>query len=99
MYGYEGTAPQVFLDSSYRLNLQLLLNFQLMKLDKDYLKLHHIEKLKQQVDEQKNKLLSKLSLRIQMQKDSFNKLSFGGYFNIDTWAQPFMFIKSCEINL
>lgn len=77
----------------------LLIKFKLMKLDKDYLKLHHIEKLKQQVDEQKSKIISKLSLRILMQKDYFNKLNNGGYFNIDSWLQPFVFIKNCEINL
>lgn len=77
----------------------LLKNFHLMKLDDDYLKLHHIELLKQQVSEQKGKVLSKFSLKIFMKKENFNKLNSNGNFNIDYWMQPFVYLKQSDIKV
>lgn len=77
---------------------EMLKNFQLMKLDEDYLKLHHINLLKQQVKEQQGKFISKFSLKLLMKKESFNKLS-NGNFNPDYWLQPFVFLKEVEITL
>ncbi len=74
----------------------LLLNFQLIKLSSENLKQHHIELLKVQVEEQKKKLFSKLTAKIKVLNDSFNKL-YGIYsstFNADKFLQPFVFVNS-----
>jgi len=77
---------------------ELLKNFHLMKLDEDYLKLQHINLLREQVIEQQKKILSKFTVKMLMKKESFNKLS-NGNFNPDYWLQPFVFLKGKEINL
>ena len=81
---------------------ELILKFQLMKLSDSYLNLHHIELLKQQIEEQRKKGFSKVSAKILMLKDSFNKLygTDAHRFNIDNWLQPFHYLdNSLEINI
>jgi 5'-3' exonuclease len=76
----------------------LVLNYQLIKLDESYLMTHHINLLKKQVDEQNKKVLSKMSARLKLYKDSFNKL-YGTYessFNADKFLQTFVFVSSKE---
>src|SRR5690606_14151515 len=70
----------------------LLLNFRLVKLQEENLKPHHIEILKRQIEEQQDKGFSKLSAKIKMLKDGFDKL-YGIYassFNADKFLQPFV---------
>lgn len=82
---------------------KLLLSYRLMKLDDDYMSLNDIELLIREVDEQKNRQLSKLTAKLKMLKDSFGKM-YGASnmktFNADIFLQPFMFVRSNkEINL
>jgi len=75
---------------------ELILKFQLMKLSESYLSLHHLELLKQQIEEQKNKSFSKMTATILMMKDSFNKL-YGvdaPKFKTETWLQPFHYLDN-----
>lgn len=74
----------------------LLLNFRLVKLQEENLKPHHIEILRKQIDEQKDKGFTKLSAKIKMLNDGFNKL-YGVYansFNADKFLQPFVFVNT-----
>lgn len=70
----------------------MFLLYQVMKLDQDCLKLHHIEILKQQIEEQEQKRLSKIMATVTMNKHCFNKLYNG--FNSEKWLQPFLFVNS-----
>lgn len=74
----------------------LLLNFRLIKLHAENLKPHHIEILRKQIDEQRDKGFSKLSAKLKMLNDGFNKL-YGVYanaFNADKFLQPFVFLTA-----
>jgi|GEM_PF-2097801 len=71
---------------------KMILSYRLMKLDTDCVLPHHIEMIKLQIEEQKTKVLKKLSAKLKVQKDSFNKLYNG--FNDERWLQPFFFLKS-----
>lgn len=71
---------------------KMLLLYQIMKLEEDCLKLNHREILEKQVEEQKEKVFSRLSAKIKLQKDQFNRLYLG--FNDEKWLQPFAFLKS-----
>ena len=71
---------------------KMLLSYRLMKLDTDCVLPHHVDMIKLQVEDQKTKVLKKLSAKLQIQKDSFNKLYNG--FNDERWLQPFFFLKS-----
>lgn len=70
---------------------KMFLLYQVMKLDEDCLKLHHVETLRQQVEEQENKGFSRIAATIMMTKHEFNKLYNG--FSPDKWLQPFAFVK------
>lgn len=70
----------------------MFLLYQVMKLDENCLKLHHIETLRQQIEEQEIKVFSRMSATIMATKHTFNKLYNG--FNIDKWLQPFVFVKT-----
>lgn len=69
----------------------MLLLYQIMKLDEDCMKLNQREILRMQLGEQVNKGFSRMQAKIQMQKSQFNKLYVG--FNDDKWLQPFAFLK------
>lgn len=71
----------------------LLLKYKLMKLEYGNLKYHHIEVLKQQLEEQQHKRFSRMQVRLLMMKDCFHKLYPTGKFSIDKWMQPFMYPK------
>ena len=81
---------------------ELLKKFQIMKLDDDYLKTHHLEILRKQIEEQKNKVPSYLTLQITLMKESFNKV-YGAYsqsFNPINWLRPFKIIHNqIDINI
>ncbi|MEO6305060.1 MAG: hypothetical protein ABIP51_18020 [Bacteroidia bacterium] len=68
------------------------LGYSIMKLDETCMIDEQIEILKLQVDEQENKGFSRLSCKLKMSKNCFNKLYNG--FNDDKWLQPFMFVKA-----
>lgn len=70
----------------------MFLLYQVMKLDENCLKLHHIETLRQQVEEQQDKMFSRLSTQLLLQRHYFNKLYNG--FNDTKWLQPFVFVRS-----
>lgn len=70
---------------------EMLLFYQLMKLDEDCMKLNQRETLRVQIDEQIDKGLSRMACKIQMQKSEFNRLYLG--FHDDRWIQPFAFLK------
>ena len=69
----------------------MFLLFQVMKLDENCLKLHHIDMLGTQLEEQNAKTLSRMSANMLMLRHEFNKLYNG--FNNDKWIQPFAFLK------
>lgn len=69
----------------------MFLLYQVMKLDENCLKLHHIDILRGQIVEQENRGFARIKASITMQKHSFNKLYNG--FNADKWLQPFVFVK------
>ena len=73
-----------------------------MKLDDDYLKTNHLEILRKQIEEQKNKVPSYLTLQITLMKESFNKV-YGAYsqtFNPINWLRPFKIIHNqIDINI
>ena len=68
------------------------LAYSIMKLDESCMIKEQIEILEMQINEQENKGFSRLSCKLKMQKNCFNKLYNG--FNDDKWLQPFMFLKS-----
>lgn len=70
---------------------EMLTAYRVMKLDEDCLMLHHRDIVRVQLDEQMNKSLQRLSAKIKMSKNFFNKLYNG--FNDDKWLQAFVFIK------
>jgi len=70
----------------------MFLLYQVMKLDENCLKLHHIDILRSQVEEQEVRGFSRIKAGITMQKHCFNKLYNG--FNSDKWLQPFVFVKA-----
>lgn len=72
----------------------MFLLFQVMKLDENCLKLHHIETLRQQIDEQNSKSLSKIMSYAVMKRNYFNKLHDN--FNPDKWIQSFAFVRPNE---
>lgn len=67
------------------------LGYKLMKLGNDGLLDEQKELLEMQLAEQEDKSLSRLSLKVKMGKNCFNKLYNG--FNDDKWIQPFLFLK------
>jgi len=75
----------------------LILKYRIMKLDESCLKLNHIELLRQELEEQKNRQFSKLSARMKIIKDSFYKIygqSGIKTFNPDRFLQPFVFVRT-----
>jgi 5'-3' exonuclease len=68
------------------------LAYSIMKLDENCMLEEQRDILKLQIDEQENKGFSRLSCKIKMQKNFFNKLYPG--FNDDKWLQPFVFVKA-----
>jgi 5'-3' exonuclease len=76
---------------------KMILAYNLMKLDENCIIEEQRELIKMQLDEQVNKPLSRLSAKLKMQKNFFNKLYKG--FDDDKWLQPFVFVKTgIEIN-
>lgn len=73
---------------------EMFLLFQVMKLDENCLKLHHITMLREQVDEQSNKVLGRIISYAVMKRNHFGKLYNG--FNPDKWIQPFAFVRGKE---
>jgi 5'-3' exonuclease len=67
------------------------LSYKIMKLDENCLLPEQVEILQNQIAEQENKILSRLSLKIKIKKNPFQKLYNG--FNDDKWIQPFIFLK------
>lgn len=68
------------------------LGYSMMKLNEDCMLPEQVELLEMQVEEQKNKGLSRLSLKIKMKANVFNKLYNG--FNDDNWIQSFVFLRA-----
>jgi len=85
---------KVLKEESTRKNL--LINFRIMKLSSDYLKIHHIDILKTQIEEQRFKITNNISLKILMMKDSFNKLygTYSSLFKPETWMNPFKIVRN-----
>lgn len=77
----------------------LILKYRIMKLEESCLKLNHIEILRKEIEEQKDKQLSKLTARMKVKRDSFNKI-YGNSgirtFNVDRFLQPFVFVKGIQ---
>lgn len=73
----------------------LLLLWKLMKLDENCLKLHHVNMLREQIEQQQNKKLSFISLSILMAKHEFNRLyKHRMNFNVSDWMKPFYSLNS-----
>jgi hypothetical protein len=75
----------------------LILKYRIMKLDESCLKLNHIDILRSEIDEQKIKVLSKMSAKIKLIRDCFNKVygsANAGTFNPDRFLQPFVFVRT-----
>lgn len=68
------------------------LGYSMMKLNEDCMLPEQVELLEMQIEEQKNKGLSRLSLKIKMKANVFNKLYNG--FNDDNWIQSFVFLRA-----
>lgn len=71
---------------------KMLVLYQIMKLDEDCMKLNQREILRTQIIEQEDKVFSRLSAKLKMQRTCFNKLYNG--FNDEKWLQPFAFLRS-----
>lgn len=72
--------------------VEMDLGYSMMKLNEDCMLPEQIELLEMQIAEQKNKGLSRLSLKIKMKANVFNKLYNG--FNDDNWIQSFVFLRA-----
>lgn len=84
----ETNAIKKSLEQKDKMNLA----YEIMKLDENCLIPEQKEILKIQIEEQENKGFSRLSCKIKIQKNFFNKLYKG--FNDDKWLQPFAFLKA-----
>jgi 5'-3' exonuclease len=71
---------------------KMQLAYKIMKLDENCMMTEQRELLKMQIAEQKNKGFSRLSAKLKMQSNFFNKLYNG--FNDDKWLQPFAFVRA-----
>lgn len=69
---------------------KMLLSYQLMKLDMNCLKLHHIGMYEQQLAEQDDRTLNRIKILSILEKDEFYKLNNGHGFNSLTWITPFL---------
>lgn len=65
--------------------------YRLMKLDRDCLDLHHKEILKTQLEEQKDRRLSRMATMSFLHKNEFNKLYNG--FDASKWLTPFNIVN------
>lgn len=70
---------------------KILLSYQLMKLDLDCLRMHHIDIFNKQLEEQEDKKLNRIQMMIKAQRGEFNRLYQG--YNFDKWVMPFLFIN------
>lgn len=69
----------------------MFLLYRVMHLDDNWLKLHQVDVLRLQIEEQNPRLCSRMSAIIMMQKHQFNRLYSG--FDKDKWIQPFVFLR------
>lgn len=65
--------------------------YRLMKLDMDCLSLHHKEILTTQIEEQKDRKLSRMQGMLYLQRNEFNRLYNG--FNVTNWLSPFNMVN------
>ena len=70
---------------------QMSLSYSLMKLNEKGVSENEIQILKSQLEQQESKGLARLSAKVKMSKNFFNKLYKG--FNDDKWLQTFAFLR------
>jgi 5'-3' exonuclease len=83
----ERTAIKKVIESKDKMELL----YKIMKLDEGCMKEEHVDILRLQIEQQKDKSFSRLSAKLKMQKTCFNKLYNG--FEEERWLQPFAFIR------
>jgi 5'-3' exonuclease len=79
---------KAFVDNQEKMRLL----YNIMKLDEGCMIGEQKELLAMQLNEQVEKKFSRMSAKVKLQKDQFNKLYPN--FNDDAWLQPFAFVKS-----
>lgn len=70
---------------------KMILSYKLMRLDRTCMMDEQIEILQLQLEQQMNRRLAQMIIRVKMSKSYFNRMYNG--FNEDKWLQPFAFVR------